>query len=214
LPEILIAPSILNSDYAFLGHTIRRLEDGGADILHFDIMDGHFVPDISIGIPTIKSLRKFSKLFFDVHLMISRPLFYAEKCIAAGADRLTFHVEAEDDPREVIDEIRRLGCGAGLAVKPETPASAVFPYLDSLEQVLVMTVEPGMGGQSFMPDMLPKIAELRKKAPSLNIQVDGGINAQTALFAREAGANILVAGTAILNSADFGESIKSIRGKM
>ena len=199
--SILISPSLLAADFRRLGEQLAEVSAGGAELLHLDVMDGKLVPNISFGVPVIESLRGASDLLFDVHLMIDRPLFYAEKFVKAGADHLTFHIESSDDPAETIKEIHRLGVTAGMSLKPATPAEAIFPYLDQLEMVLIMTVEPGFGGQSFMADQVHKIAEFKKEIARRNlnvhIQVDGGIGAKTAPEVLAAGANILVAGTSV-----------------
>ena len=207
--QILVAPSILASDFARLGEDCIRVAEGGSELLHLDIMDGHFVPNLTIGPPIIKSLRKVNDLVFDVHLMISDPMKYAPVFADAGADVITFHVEAVDDPIAVINCIHELGCDAGISVKPGTPAEALFPYLDKVELVLVMTVEPGFGGQSFMADMMPKVAAIRKRIVELDLQVqlqvDGGIDDKTVSAAVSAGANILVAGTFVFRNQNGAE---------
>lgn len=199
--KILISPSLLAADFRKLGSEIDEVYRGGAELLHLDVMDGKLVPNISFGVPVIESLRPSSELLFDVHLMIDRPLFYAEKFVKAGADHLTFHVESSDDPAETIKEIHRLGVTAGMSLKPATPVEAIFPYLDDLEMVLVMTVEPGFGGQSFMADQVAKIAafkaEIARRNLNVHIEVDGGIGGKTAPQVLAAGANVLVAGTAV-----------------
>lgn len=199
--DILISPSLLAADFCQLGSQIAEVATAGAELLHLDVMDGKMVPNISFGVPVIESLRGKSELLFDVHLMIDRPLFYAEKFVKAGADHVTFHIESSDDPAETIKEIHRLGVTAGMSLKPGTPAEALFPYLDDLELILVMTVEPGFGGQSFMPDQVAKIAafkqEIARRGKNIHIEVDGGIGAKTAPAVLEAGANILVAGTSV-----------------
>ena len=206
--QTLVSPSILAADFARLGDDVRTI--ASADMVHLDVMDGHFVPNLSIGVPVIKSLREDSDMFFDAHLMITDPDKYVEIFAKAGCEHITVHVEAEGDPNSWIKKIKDSGCTAGLSVKPKTPAEAVFPYLDQIEMVLVMTVEPGFGGQSFMEDQMEKIsairAEIERRGLNVHIQVDGGINASTAQTTINAGANILVAGTAIFKhpqGADF-----------
>ena len=203
---IKISPSVLASDFSRLGEESVKMEKSGADMLHLDVMDGRFVPNISFGAPVISSIRGLTSLLFDVHLMISDPLKYVEDFVKAGADLITFHAESDSDIGETIDKIHSFGRKAGVAIKPATPASEVLPYLDKADMILVMTVEPGFGGQSFMRDTMPKVAEIRQEAKKrgieLDIQVDGGINADTAKEAAAAGANVLVAGSAVFRSPD------------
>lgn len=209
--DIKISPSVLASDFANLEAELEKCSDGGAELIHLDVMDGHFVPNISIGAPVIAALDKVCDTPFDVHLMISDPLFYIDDFIKAGADIITFHIECESDIEKTIDKIVDAGCKAALAVKPNTPIEAVYPYLDTLSMVLVMTVEPGFGGQSFMESTMPKIKELRAKCPELDIQVDGGINADTIKIAGRAGANVFVAGSAVFKSDDPAATIKLLK---
>ena len=204
----MISPSILAADFANLERDIRDIEKNGSDFVHVDVMDGIFVPNISIGIPVVKAIRPVTGLPLDVHLMIDRPLRYVEEFVKAGADFVTVHVEA-DQPQntlEALDRIHALGCKAGIVLKPRTPAEAAIPYLEKCDMILVMTVEPGFGGQSFMADMMPKVAKLWQEIDArglfVSIQVDGGINADTAVIAREAGADIAVIGSALFNAPD------------
>ena len=212
---IKISPSILSCDYSKMGEEFKRMEECGADWLHIDVMDGHFVPNITLGAPIVKCMRKCSSLVFDVHLMISDPKKYIPDFVKAGADVITFHVESDSPTGETIDLIRSLGCKAALSVKPKTPVEVVFPFLEKLSMVLVMTVEPGFGGQSFMADMLDKVkvlrAECERRGLDTDIQVDGGINEQNAGLAVQSGANVLVAGSAVFGSKDAKATIASLK---
>ena len=213
-----IAPSILAADFANLERDIHDMEKNGADWVHVDIMDGVFVPNISIGIPVVKALRPVTGLPLDVHLMIDRPIRYVEDFIRAGADWLTIHVEA-DQPQNILaalDKIRELGCKAALSLKPKTPAEAAIPYLEKCDMILVMTVEPGFGGQKFMADQMPKIRKLRKMLDEVNpacvIEVDGGVDAVTHAVCKENGAEVLVAGSAYFKASDRAAFVKTVQG--
>ena len=213
-----IAPSILAADFANLERDIRNIEENGADFVHVDIMDGIFVPNISIGIPVVKAIRPVTKLPLDVHLMIDRPIRYVEEFVKAGADFVTIHIEA-DQPQntlEALDKIHALGCKAGIVLKPKTPAEAAIPYLEKCDMILVMTVEPGFGGQSFMADMMPKVAQLKEWMDDINpdclIEVDGGVDSVTHTVCKEAGANVLVAGSAYFKAENRAEFVKIVQG--
>jgi ribulose-phosphate 3-epimerase len=215
---IRIAPSILSADFARLGEEVRAIAEAGADFIHIDVMDGHFVPNLTVGPVVLEALRPITRLPFDVHLMIEPAEPSLERYAEAGADIVTIHVEASPEPRAALRKIARLGKTPGLSLKPKTPAEAVLPYLEDLGLVLVMTVEPGFAGQSFMPDQLPKIRALRRAIDAcgraIHLEVDGGINAETARQAVAAGADVLVAGSATFagGPARYRANIAALRG--
>ena len=214
---IKIAPSVLAADLANLGAEVEQIRLGGADFVHFDVMDGCFVPNISMGVPVLRSLRKATDLFLDVHLMIDRPLRYVDAFCKAGADLVNFHVEADTEENLLlaIEKARALGRKTGVTLKPATPAEAVLPYLPLVDLVLVMTVEPGFGGQSFMFDQLPKVTRVRELAdaihPDCEVEVDGGVDAETAPLCIRAGASVLVAGSSVFGKADRAAAIRALR---
>ncbi|MBM3326704.1 MAG: ribulose-phosphate 3-epimerase [Calditrichaeota bacterium] len=215
--QIKIAASLLAADMAHFADAIAQVEPF-VDYIHCDIMDGHFVPNLTFGPPVVKCLKAISKKPLDVHLMIEKPGLWVDKFLAAGlikGDFLTFHIEAEADPRAAIARIRSAEVGAGLSVKPGTPFSFIEPYLDILEQILIMTVEPGFGGQSFISEMLPKIAAARRLArPGVLVGVDGGIDADTAPQAVKAGADLLIAGSAIFGKDNIEMAVKTLKEKI
>ncbi len=212
---IKIAPSILAADFSRLGEEIREIEEAGADLLHIDVMDGHFVPNITIGVPVVASLKGATRLPLDVHLMIDNPGKFIKPFARAGADMITFHLEVIPEPGEILKAIKGYGVKAGLALNPSTPLVKLAPVLKGLDMVLLMTVNPGFGGQAFMPEVIPKIRELRKIIEERNlpvdIEVDGGINKETARQVISAGANVLVAGTAVFSGQDRKSNLQALR---
>ncbi|KAK9723365.1 RIBULOSE-phosphate 3-epimerase [Basidiobolus ranarum] len=211
MPAAKIAPSLLSGDFAKLADECQYMVDCGADYLHMDIMDGHFVPNLTLGAPIIKSLRQHTDAFLDCHLMVSHPEQWVDDYAKAGADMFTFHFEATQDAPALVQKVRDAGMKVGIAIKPKTPVSVVFELADKVDMILVMTVEPGFGGQSFMADMMPKVRELRQRYPELDIQVDGGLALDTIDQAAKAGANVIVAGTAIFKSASPKDTIALLR---
>ena len=213
--HVRVAPSLLAADFARLADEVRRIAAAGADMLHLDIMDGHFVPNLTLGPALVEALRRASSLPFDVHLMVSHPGRFVTPFAEAGADSITFHVECADPVPEVLARIRAAGCATGLSVRPQTPAAALLPWLDQVDLVLVMTVGPGYGGQAFMPEMLPKIRALRQAINQgqrpVYLEVDGGIGPQNVAEVIAAGADLLVAGTSVFRAADPAAAIRALR---
>ncbi len=209
---MIIAPSILAADFAKLGEEAKRAEDAGADHLHIDIMDGHFVKNLTLGPRTVAAMKRSCSLFLDVHLMIYTPYDYVEQFVESGADQITFHFEATEDVMETIDFIHRCGIKAGLAFCPETSESMMVKYIDKVDNLLLMTVNPGYGGQKFIPEVLDKVRFVRALSEKVVIQVDGGINLETANEAVKAGANALVAGSYLYHHANMKQAILELRG--
>ena len=212
-----VAPSILSADFVNLERDIRALKETGADYVHVDVMDGLFVPNITIGIPVVAAIRRITDMPLDVHLMIDRPLRYVDEFCKAGSDLLTVHVEADtqENTLAALKRIRENGVRAAISVKPKTPAEAVLPFLPCCDLILVMTVEPGFGGQSFMQDMMPKLKTIRRyidaQNPGCELEVDGGVNTETARICRENGANVLVAGSAYFKAADPAAFVRAVK---
>lgn len=214
---IKISPSILSCDYGKMADELKIMEDCGADLMHIDVMDGHFVPNITLGAPVCKCIKKYTSVPFDVHLMISEPLKYVEDFCKAGADIVCFHTESESDIGETVGKIIECGAKPALAIKPKTDIDDVLPFLDRLSMVLVMTVEPGFGGQSFMEDQMEKVRKIRdeinKRGLQVDIEVDGGINGETISIAAGAGANVFVSGSALFGAADRKKAMDEFKEK-
>ena len=215
MQNIIVAPSILAADFSRLGDEIERVEAGGADWIHCDIMDGHFVDNISFGPEIVRMVRGLTSLPLDVHLMIEHPDHYVPRFVKAGANSITVHVEpeAKHDIESTLLQIRETGCRAGLTLNPETPFDLIEPFLDKIDLLLIMTVHPGFGGQSFRADQMHKVKRARSLIRKLDIEVDGGINADTARLSIENGANVLVAGTSIFHSKDYANAIRQLRSE-
>ena len=213
MTKIKVAPSLLSADFSKLGEEIRQLCKSGADMLHVDVMDGHFVPNLTIGPVVIKDIKKSSTVPLDVHLMMTNPLQYLQAFIDAGADRITLHIEMDDDIDDALDYLRQQGIERGICLKPKTKAEDLIPYLDKIDFVLIMTVEPGFGGQSFMTDQLTKISDVKKIIQNLpiDIEVDGGINDKTGALCVQNGADILVAGNYIFKASDIKDAILKLK---
>ncbi len=211
MPKILIAPSILSADFSKLGEEVKAVERAGADWIHIDVMDGHFVDNITMGPVVVKSIRPVTKLPLDTHLMIKNPERYIERFAKCGSDIITFHIEVEEDPKELVRLIRYYKKKVGVSIRPKTDLKSLSTILTMVDMVLVMTVEPGFGGQEFMPDCVAKIEELRKIFRK-DIEVDGGVNGQTVSDVIKAGANIIVAGTSVFGTKNYAEAIEKLRG--
>ncbi|UDQ96547.1 ribulose-phosphate 3-epimerase [Lentisphaerota bacterium WC36G] len=217
--DILVAPSILAADFANLGAEIANSQKANSDMIHLDVMDGHFVPNLTMGPALVSAIRSYSTLLFDAHLMISNPLKYINEFVKAGADHITFHVECDNDINEVIAEIKKHNISAGISLKPDTDVEEIIPYLKDLDLVLIMTVEPGFGGQSFMHDQVAKIERLKEEIAKLDhdvyIQVDGGIDAETAKIVAKAGATVMVAGTSVYrNELGMTQAVAEIKNAL
>jgi ribulose-phosphate 3-epimerase len=211
VPDIKIAPSILASDFSRLGEEVEAVVEAGADLIHVDVMDGHFAPNLTIGPPVVAALRRHVSVPLDVHLMITNPEEFVEPFAQAGADIITFHIEASPHPHRILSKIKDLGCRAGIVLNPGTPPDDIEFVVEHVDMVLIMTVNPGFGGQAFIPEMLRKIQLVRAMLGERDLEVDGGIDARTAGEVIEAGANVLVAGSYIYNSPSYLEAIESLR---
>ena len=212
-----LSPSILSADFMHLGEQVKQLEQGGADYIHFDVMDGIFVGNITYGLPVLEQIRRVTDMTLDVHLMITDPLRYVREFAKAGADIISFHSESESDVRRTIEAIRSAGAKPAVAIKPKTPAESVYDILPEVDMLLVMTVEPGFGGQSFIPETVEKVRLIRRriaeKGLACDVQVDGGINYETAPIVREAGANVLVSGSCLFRAQDMSEAVRKLKGE-